>query len=238
MSKGQKQVLYVVAAGVAAYLIYRWYTNRNAANATTSMVPGSATDPQYAALAGQQQSDMASLQRQILGLTQYERLLEKQIKKLQTGQEPHDRTKSVAVKKGSKLWDYYRKVTGKDPPARLQITNLIYELFQAGIPSRRAKELLGGNKPEHPNRVPRSEIQRWMSEAERNYIRQLEHELQNERHRHDPRNHRQVHHPNHGHKQRTGEHHRHPHSGGASPTPSHHKDHDHNKGTRPSGSRR
>jgi hypothetical protein len=243
LSKGQKQILIVVAAGAALYLLYRWYANRNAANATTTMVPGSATDPQYAALAGQQQSDMASLQRQILGLTQYERLLEKQIKNIQSGHQGVDRTKTVKVKKGSKLWDYYKKVTGKDPPAQLQVTNLIYELWQAGVSATKARQLFG--KPEHPGSHPGATVPPWHGFHEpgswkgatvppwRGFREPKSWEP-------DPRHHRDVDHPNRGHHQRDHEHHRHPHSGGASPTPNghHHGDHHHNKGTSPSGVRR
>lgn len=67
MNKRQKQIAIIAAAGLTLLLIYRWYQNRTSTAATGATAGTAAPDTSasdYAALAGQQQSDAAALQGQ------------------------------------------------------------------------------------------------------------------------------------------------------------------------------
>jgi hypothetical protein len=66
LSKNQRTVAYVVVGLLAAYLAYRWYTGRqtSASNTTGSTAAPDTTSSDYAALAGQEQGDVAALQDQ------------------------------------------------------------------------------------------------------------------------------------------------------------------------------
>lgn len=68
VSKNQKTAVYAGGALVLLYLVYRWYQNSAAAGAAQGSTTQSSIDPtaasNYASLAGQEQSDVASLQQQ------------------------------------------------------------------------------------------------------------------------------------------------------------------------------
>lgn len=64
-----KTAVYAAGGGLALYLAYKWYENSNANNAQAASTQTGASTPDtsssdYAALAGQEQSDVAALQAQ------------------------------------------------------------------------------------------------------------------------------------------------------------------------------
>jgi hypothetical protein len=79
-----------------------------------------------------------------------------QVAALGTGAAPLDRTttmraKTVPLHRGGPLYNYYKRVTGKTPPARLATTNFIYQAWKAGVKST----ALGGHGGRHPS-APRN----------------------------------------------------------------------------------
>jgi hypothetical protein len=69
----QKQIAIIAGALVLAYLAYRYYTSRQSTSASTGAVaPDATTASDYAALAGQEQSDMAAVQGQAATLSAQE----------------------------------------------------------------------------------------------------------------------------------------------------------------------
>jgi hypothetical protein len=213
MTKQHKQIAIIIGAGIVLYLLYRHYLSNQASNTT---VAPPADSGQYAALAGQEQSDVANLQRQLFGLTQLERQLQHEVTKIAAGDRAFNRTK-IRVKKGSKFYDYYRRVTGKNPPAWVWSDNFIWQAFENGI---KAAVLAG-------RRATSSGSSGAGSSGNATF-------------HHKYTKHRHVAHPNPTHDQNGGGHHNHaPVTGGSSPQPHRDKHNTHRSpGTRPSGARR
>lgn len=66
MNKDQKVIFFVLAGGLVLYLLYRYYQANNSNANNQAGAPADAA-AQYAALAGQEQSDVATLQKQEQG---------------------------------------------------------------------------------------------------------------------------------------------------------------------------
>ncbi len=176
MNKNQKQMAIIGASLIALWLVYVYYRSRNSQNATSVQTPDtSGTD--FATLAGQEQGDVAALQQQeqsdvadlqgqMAGFTSQVETLTQQfagipglIAALSAGVQKFERSQTVNIKKGSAFYNYYKKVTGKAPPAEISATNFIYEAFKAGVSAANLKKLLpkqnhAGSKNhhiQHPN---------------------------------------------------------------------------------------
>ena len=195
LSKQQKFML-IGGAAVALFLVWRWQMSGTSKQSTgqdssSTTGSGSATDPtgqnadqsaaDYAALAGQEQSDVAALQDQNAQLAaQMQQAdtsgmaagagsgdmsglagagssgavggggggfgggtatptggapLQSQVAPQATGQQKVNRARpqTIAVAANSPFARYYRQVTGQSPPARIQVTNAVLQLFRQGV---------------------------------------------------------------------------------------------------------
>jgi len=64
MSKQQKQIALIAGGLVLMYVLYRWYASRQTASTSTAAAAPDTSSSDYAALAGQEQADVAALQGQ------------------------------------------------------------------------------------------------------------------------------------------------------------------------------
>lgn len=64
MSKQQRTIAYVAGGLILAYLAYRWYASRQTVSTTAGAAAPDTSSGDYAALAGQEQADVAALQGQ------------------------------------------------------------------------------------------------------------------------------------------------------------------------------
>jgi hypothetical protein len=185
VSKQQRTIALVAGGLVLAYLLYRWMSNRQTSSASTGAAAPDTASGDYAALAGQEQGDIAALQGQnsqlwtqeqsdiaglqsgitglgtqetsdISGLTsqlagftdQFQQIqaneaaltgsqatIGSQISSLASGVTKLNRaqTASIQTHRNGPFYNYYVKVTGHKPPARVLASNFVYQAYKGGV---------------------------------------------------------------------------------------------------------
>lgn len=105
------------------------------------------------AYGAQEQSDVSGLTGLISGLTsQVDSLtgsvgdLQNQVPAIAIGAKPVSRTSTITTHKGGSFYNYYKSVTGHAPPAHLNATNAVYQLWKAGAKASKVQH----TKP-HPS---------------------------------------------------------------------------------------
>lgn len=161
MDKRQKQIALIAGGAILLYLVYRWYSSQSASSTAAGTTAPDTSGSDYAALAGQEQSDVAALQGQnsqeatqeasdVSGLAAYIQALgsgltgtEATVTALQgtvaglatgtTKAPAASKTATIATHPGGPFYKYYKQVTGKAPPARVSVTSFLYEAWKRGV---------------------------------------------------------------------------------------------------------
>lgn len=79
--------------------------------------------------------------------------IENQIAALATGVQKVDRTQYVNTHKGGAFYNYYTKVTGKPPPARLSASDFVYQSWKSGVNLLKLQKT-----PTHPSAPKQTQI--------------------------------------------------------------------------------